>query len=322
MKYTLEELQKIMEDSGGNLDLRGTQITSLPEELKVDGSINLAGTPITTLPEELKVAGNLDLSRTQITTLPKGLTVAGNLDISRTQITTLPQGLTVGGYIDLRETPITSLPEGLTVAGDLVLYRTQITSLPQGLTVAGWIDLRETPITSLPEGLTVGGYIDLRGTQIKNRTKYKKLKNGDYVPGRYLYADGILTHVKRKRVLHGYTYYVGKIKGQNLIYDGKNYAHCKNFKSGVEDLVFKAAKDRGAEQYHNMPVDTELTVEEAKTMYRVITGACQAGTNAFVESLGKLKDKYTIAEMIDLTRGQYGSTTFKDFWERESNGNL
>ena len=219
------------------------------------------------------------------------------------------------GDLVLIGTPITSLPKGLTVGGSLYLSGTQITSLPEGLTVGGWLDLRGTQITSLPEGLTVAGDIAIRGTQITNRTKFKKLQNGDYVPGRYLYVDGILTHVKRKRVLHGYTYYVGKIKGQNVIYDGKNYAHCKSFKSGVEDLAFKAAKDRGAEQYRNMPVDTELTVEEAKTMYRVITGACQVGTNAFVESLGKLKDKYTIAEMIDLTRGQYGSTTFKDFWE-------
>ena len=203
--------------------------------------------------------------------------------------------------------------------GNLYLSETPITSLPEGLTVGGWLDLRGTQITSLPDGLTVAGNLDLRGTQITNRTKFKKLQNGDYVPGRYLYTDGILTHVKRKRVLHGYTYYVGKIKGQNVIYDGKNYAHCKSFKSGVEDLVFKAAEDRGSEQYRNMPVDTELTVEEAKTMYRVITGACQAGTNAFVESLGKLKEKYTIAEMIDLTRGQYGSTTFKDFWKGENN---
>ena len=207
------------------------------------------------------------------------------------------------------------MPDNLTVGGSLDLRGTPITSLPDGLTVGGWLDLSRTQITSLPDGLTVGGYLGISGTNIKNK-RVKELKEGDYVPGRYLYADGILTHIKRKRVLHGYTYYVGKIKGQNVIYDGKNYAHCKNFKSGVEDLAFKAAKDRGAEQYRNMPADTELTVEEAKTMYRVITGACQAGTNAFVDSLGKLKEKYTIAEMIDLTRGQYGSTTFKDFWDR------
>ena len=199
--------------------------------------------------------------------------------------------------------------------GSLYLRGTQITSLPDGLTVGGYLDLSGTQITSLPDGLTVGGWLDLRGTKIKNK-RVKKLKEGDYVPGRYLYADGILTHVKLKRVIYGYTYYVGRIKGHNVIYDGKNYAHCKNFKSGVEELAFKEAEDIGAEQYRNMPADTELTVEEAKTMYRVITGACQAGTNAFVDSLGKLKEKYTIAEMIDLTRGQYGSTTFKDFFER------
>ena len=199
--------------------------------------------------------------------------------------------------------------------GSLYLSGTQITSLPDGLTVGWYLDLRGTQITSLPDNLTVGGSLDLSGTKIKSK-RVKELKEGDYVPGRYLYADGILTHIKRKRVLHGYTYYVGRINGLNVIYDGKNYAHCKSFKSGVEDLTFKAAKDRGAEQYRNMPADTELTVEEAKTMYRVITGACQAGTNAFVDSLGKLKEKYTIAEMIDLTRGQYGSTTFKDFWGR------
>ena len=296
MTYTLEELQKMMNSNRGNLDLRET--------------------PITSLPQGLTVGGNLDPRETPSTSLPQGLTVGRSLWIIGTPITSLPEGLTVGGSLDLRETPITSLPQGLTVGENLWLGGTQITSLPQGLTVGGCIWLGETPITSLPQGLTVGEWIDFRGTPIQNITTYKKLQNGDYVPGRYLYADGILTHVKRKRVLRGYTYYVGKIKGRNVIYDGKNYAHCKNFKSGVEDLAFKAAKDRGAEQYHNMPVDTELTVEEAKTMYRVITGACQAGTNAFVESLGKLKDKYTIAEMIDLTRGQYGSTTFKDFWGR------
>lgn len=34
MKFTLEELKKMMEENGGNLDLRGTGITALPEDLK------------------------------------------------------------------------------------------------------------------------------------------------------------------------------------------------------------------------------------------------------------------------------------------------
>lgn len=60
----------------------------------------------------------------------------------------------------------------------------------------GGLFLSGTRITALPENLTVGGGLDLRGTRIVN-PKVKRLRNGDYVEGRYLYADGILTHIKK-----------------------------------------------------------------------------------------------------------------------------
>ncbi len=82
--------------------------------------------------------------------------------------------------------------------GSLNLIGTGITSLPEGLTVGDWLDLSGTDITSLLERLTVGGWLDLRGTGITVKN-FKKLHNGDYEEGRYLYADGILTHVKEKK---------------------------------------------------------------------------------------------------------------------------
>lgn len=33
-----------------------------------------------------------------------------------------------------------------------------------------------------------------------------------------------------------------------------------------------------------------------------------------IKQLEKMKDKYTIAEIIELTKGQYGSATFKNFF--------
>jgi hypothetical protein len=178
----------------------------------------------------------------------------------------------------------------------------------------GSLDLSGTQITALPENLTVGDSLDLSHTQIENRDNYKKLTEGDYVPGRYIYCDEILTHVKRKRTFGKYTYYVGKIKGKNVISDGKFYAHCTDFKSGVADLEFKAAKDRGAEQYRSYTLDTVLTPPDAMTMYRIITGACRAGTQSFVDSLGKLKESYTVGEIIELTKGHYGAERFKSFF--------
>ena len=136
------------------------------------------------------------------------------------------------------------------------------------------------------------------------------------MPGKYLYADGILTHVKKKKKIGEYTLFVGKIPNRHVIFDGKHYAHCRNFRDGVGDLLFKSAADRGADQYRGISLDDSFTVEELKTMYRVITGACNAGTESFVNSLKDLKDTYTVCEVIEMTDGQYNAETFKAFFER------
>ena len=196
---------------------------------------------------------------------------------------------------------------------------TGLTQLPEGLTVGGSLYLRGcTGLTQLPEGLTVGGSLYLRGcTGIKNRNDYKKLKNGDYVQNKYFYCDGILTHVKRRKKIGKYLYYVGKIKGKNVISEGTYFAHCESFKDGIADLEFKAAKDRGSEQYKNLTLDSIVKSEDAKTMYRIITGACRAGTQQFVDSLGEIKETYTIREIIEMTKGHFGATTFEKFFKEK-----
>jgi hypothetical protein len=170
----------------------------------------------------------------------------------------------------------------------------------------------------LPEGLTVGGDLYLINTQIQDtcaeRKKVKRIKDGDYVEGRYIYVDGIFTHIKKKKTVGQFTLFVGKIKGRNVVSDGTNYAHCDSLREGISDLLFKSAKDRGADQYKNLTLDTELTVEEMVTMYRVITGACRQGSESFVKSLGELKEKYTIREAIELTKGQYNAKKFAEFF--------
>ena len=203
--------------------------------------------------------------------------------------------------------------------GSLYLSGTGITTLPDNLTVGGWLDLRGTGITTLPDNLTVGGSLYLSGTGItdkrKEKLKVKNLRNGDYVAGQYIFADNILTHVVKVKKVGDYTLYVGKIPGRNVVTDGTNYAHCKKLRDGIADLAFKSAADRGADQYKNMTLDTELTVPEMVTMYRIITGACRQGSESFVNSLGELKERYTIREAIELTEGQYNSSKFADFFE-------
>ena len=162
-----------------------------------------------------------------------------------------------------------------------------------------------------------GGSLDLRGTGIteSERSKVKKLREGECVEGRYLYADGILTHIKGRRTVGNHTFFIGKIRGRNVVTDGTYYAHCDKLRDGIADLMFKSAKDRGAQQYKCLAMDTVFTVEEAVTMYRIITGACRQGSENFVNSLGdRLKQTYTLRECIEITRGQYGAEAFAGFF--------
>ena len=197
--------------------------------------------------------------------------------------------------------------------GSLDLRGTGITALPDNLTVGGWLYLQDTGITALPDNLTVGGSLYLRGTGITGK-HCKRLRDGDCVNGRYLYADGTLTHVKRSKQVGEYTFYIGKIKGRNVLYDGTYYAHCDKFSDGVADITFKHASTRGADQYKGYTVDTEVTPEEVRVMYRIITGAFQQGTQSFIDSQSEIKDKYTIGEIIELTKGQYGASVFEKFF--------
>ncbi len=280
MTLTLKQAEKMMRKNGGNLYLGGcTSLESLPENLTVGGWIDLIGC-------------------TSLKSLPKNLAAGGSIDLRVcTSLKTLPENLTVGGSIYLNDC-------------------TSLKSLPKNLAAGGSIDLRGcTSLKTLPENLAVGRSIYLNGCTSLKTQKIKKLKDGDYVPGRYLYADGILTHVKRRKAVNGITYYQGKIPNRNVVYDGKNYAHCKDFRTGIADLIFKSAKERGAGQYRQDPLDKPFTVPELATRYRVITGACQQGTQAFIDSFGdQIKERYTIREVIELTKGQYGAGRFAEFY--------
>ena len=299
----------------GGLDLSYTEITQLPEGLTVDGWLDLSHTNITKLPEDLTINSGLDLSYTEITQLPEGLTVDGWLDLKHTSITELPEGLIVEGNIDLRYSMITKLPEELTISGNLDLGHSNITELPEGLTVGEWLNLSHTNITELPEGLRVGRNLILSNNTLQSEMdKVISIENGEYVDKKWLYADGILTHIKKKKKLGSYTFYIGKIPGHNVVTDGTHFAHCSSLREGIADLKFKEASYRGADQYKDMSMDTIVTLEDAKTMYRIITGACRQGTEAFVNKLPEKKEMYSIRECIELTRGQYNAKKFEEFF--------
>ena len=99
-----------------------------------------------------------------------------------------------------------------------------------------------------------------------------------------------------------------------MISDGTYYVHCRNLREGIHDFDFKLAEYRVVDQYRGLTLDSVLPTGEMITMYRVITGACRQGTECFLKSLGSLKDSYSVRETVELTQGQYGSETFREFF--------
>ena len=303
---------------GGCLYLQGTPITSLPDNLTVGGYLDLRGTQITSLPDNLTVGGSLYLQGTGITSLPDNLTVGGDLYLDGTGITSLPDNLTVGGDLYLDGTGITSLPENLTVGGYLDLRGTQITSLPDNLTVGGRLDLRNTQITSLPDNLTVGGRLDLRNTQITDTSKVNRNAPDIYTwrNNKYIKCDGVFSRVLSNKGNVWKVQSIGKDDTMYIVTDGNGrYAHGETIKAAKADLIYKIS-NRDKSKYENLTLDSTVTFEEAIEMYRVITGACAAGTKNFVENrLREKKAKYTIAEIIELTKGEYQSDVFAEFFK-------
>ena len=107
-----------------NLNLSDTNITSLPDNLKVGGSLHLYGcTSLTSLPDNLKVNGTLDLEGcTSLTSLPDNLSVNEDLNLwGCTNLTSLPKNLSVEWNLDIRKTKIKSLPKDLKV--DREIYK-------------------------------------------------------------------------------------------------------------------------------------------------------------------------------------------------------
>ncbi len=209
------------------------------------------------------------------------------------------------------------LESGLIVDGSLYLSHTKITSIPNNLTVGGSLYLSYTKITSLPDNLTVGGSLNLRGTIFYGEDiKYNKL-NDRTITDKYIYVDDILTVYNKVKKHKEYTIYITPFKNTSRAYvitNGKHYAHCKEIKQGILDIKFKEA-ERDLSKYRDLGLDHKMSYENAIIMYRVITGACSGGIQNFLDThnLSQQK-KYSVREVIELTKGQYGNVQLQEYF--------
>jgi len=229
------------------------------------------------------------------------------------RLTSIPEGFnpTVGEGLYLNR--LTSIPEGFnpTVGGYLDL--SGLTSIPQGFnpTVGGTLDLNS--LTSIPEGFnpTVGGSLHLGGLTCDFTKLVGPVMWGD----KYIKADGIFTEIISVR---GGVFRVKKLCEEKVFYlvtnGGGKYAHGDSLSEAREDLIYKLNSDVNKDDFKGLKLTDELSFEQAISCYRAITGACGFGVKGFVEreKINK-KEKYSVKEIINLTKGEFGSKALQEF---------
>ena len=127
-------------------------------------------------------------------------------------------------------------------------------------------------------------------------------------------ADGIISIILKKK---GNVYKVvnlGEDKPSYLLCVDGIYSHGFTLKEAKDSLMYKIS-DRDTSKYENYRQSDVVSKEEAIKMYRTITGACEAGTRYFVENNNITKKEYKISEIIRLTKGQYNSEKFAEFFK-------
>lgn len=97
-----------------------TIIKELPKSLRVTKYLNAARSPITSLPSNFRLEG-LNLYGSKIKKLPDNLVIDGDLSVMMTHIESLPNNLTVVGNLNIQRTKIQRYPDDLKVLGSIYI---------------------------------------------------------------------------------------------------------------------------------------------------------------------------------------------------------
>jgi Leucine-rich repeat (LRR) protein len=316
---------------GGNLYLHNNQLASLPESfgnLKVGGNLYLYNNQLASLPESfgnLKVGGSLYLYNNQLASLPESfgnLKVGGNLYLHNNQLASLPESfgnLKVGGSLSLCYNQLASLPESfgnLKVGGSLYLYNNQLASLPESfgnLKVGGNLYLYNNQLASLPESfgnLKVGGNLYLHNNQLASLPESNRMEGDVLEPG-WCFIDGIVREIISRKTVDGLE--VIRTPFDYIIGDGSAWAHGETVKEAISDFGFKKLR-KDPEELKGYDQDELRSIEDGVNIYRAVTGACRLGVKNWMQGK-KLPKKVSIRQIVELTKGAYGSEQFAKFWE-------
>jgi hypothetical protein len=249
----------------------------------------------------------------QIQELEVDIAIDGSLDTCHSDIRKVIVSQPINGSLYCHSKELEELIISQPIGGSVDCHGNQLTELTISHPIGRILEYTDNPLTKVTILAPIGSTPYCADTLLKEAPKYEILKNGQRGED-WIYTDNILSHFHKIRKMHDITFYIG-FKCTVVEHNG-NYAHGEDMRSALFDLRFKLM-DLDKSAYMNLTLESKLTYEEAIIMYRVITGACRAGTSVFLDYHPELsKDKiYTVREIIAITEGQYGNNSLREFYK-------
>ena len=319
---------------GGGFHCSNNQLTELhiPDNFTCGGDFYCSNNQLTELhiPDNFTCGGSFYCSNNQLTELyiPDNFTCGGGFHCYNNKLTELhiPDNFTCGGSFHCYNNKLTELhiPDNFTCGRGFDCSGNKLTELhiPDNFTCGGVFDCSENKLTELhiPDNFTCRGDFYCCNNQLKKKPKIKTFTHVDlsnkltWRNGKFRKIDGIFCEVV-KQVKDVLKVKVFGQKGFAFVFCKKNvYAHGNTIKQAYRDWLFKTS-DRDVSDYNNIDKNKKYDLNYWIVAYRTITGACSFGTNEYLENnKDKYKNKMTLNEVFEATKGQYGHNTFVEFF--------
>ena len=187
--------------------------------------------------------------------------------------------------------------------------------------VTGYIDaIGADTRTAFPALTSVGGSINARGDWASIKTndteaesRCRALLMAAFAAAGFSFADGVLAKIISQKGPVSRVIIVGKTQISYLVTDGDAWSHGDTLRKARDGLLYKIGS-RDTSEFKGWALDRKVTKREAIRAYRTITGACEPGVKNWM-STHEIAGSLTIAKVIELTHGSYGSEIFATFFK-------
>ena len=272
---------------------------------------------------KMKHIGNLEITKSNqddfkdLTEVSGDLYVYGQASLQADALTTIGGGLYVHSPASLQADALTTIGGNLYVYGQASLQADALTTIGGDLYVNSQASLQADALTTIGGDLYVNSPASLNAPKLdRNKKITRKQLARHFEKKGFVFADGILQKKISKKQVGSLTIYKTKKLASDesgyVVFDGENYSHGKTIKQAKDDLIFKLTS-RDTSEFKKWKVTDKKPIKDLVMAYRSITGACEFGVKQFVSQNVK-KTKYSVKEVIELTKGQYGSDKFKGFF--------